>query len=79
MCQIAVSMKCWIATLACWGPRRGDAPVAGAEVGTRVLGAGYRRGAGSDVAAVAATGVPPKERRAPLSCARPKGFEPLTF
>ncbi|MDT5048352.1 MAG: hypothetical protein QOG75_4240 [Mycobacterium sp.] len=56
-----------------------ERPVPGAEVGTRVLGAGHRRGAGSDVATVAATGASPKGRKAPLSCARPKGFEPLTF
>jgi hypothetical protein len=49
-----------------------ERPVPGAEVGTGVLGAGHRRGAGSDVAAVAATGVPSKGRKAPLSCARPK-------
>jgi hypothetical protein len=30
-------MECWIATLAFWGPRRRDASVAAAEVGTRVL------------------------------------------
>jgi hypothetical protein len=49
-----------------------QSPVPGGEVGTRVLGAGHRRGAGSDVAAVAATGVSPKGGKAPPSCARPK-------
>ena len=34
-------------------------PVPGTEVGTRVLGAGHRRGAGSAWPAVAASGVPP--------------------
>jgi len=37
MCQMAVSMEGWIATLAFWGSAAGgDAAVAGAEAGTRV-------------------------------------------
>ena len=40
------SMECWMATLAfCGSAPGGDAPVAGAEVGVRVLRAGHGRGA----------------------------------